>query len=105
MVIIYAPEKAHMVNNLEVSTARIDSESDCEVPPSTVPPQIEDLILWAFGKSIIEFEATLFHKFHLLSGDIVLSKKEFRWHLENMKARGLVFSSEFEGVRSWSRYQ
>ncbi|MHA1940056.1 MAG: hypothetical protein ACXABV_02095 [Candidatus Thorarchaeota archaeon] len=72
-------------------------------PPNTVPHQVEDLIMWAFGKAIIEFEATLYQKFHLLSGDIVVGKNEFRWHLENMKERGLLASSEYKGVPSWSR--
>ena len=72
-------------------------------PPNTVPPQIEDLILWAFGKALIEFEATLYHKFHLLSGNIVCGKNEFRWHLQNMEERGLLKSTEYKGVPSWSR--
>ena len=59
--------------------------------------------MWAFGKAIIEFEATLYQKFHILSGDIVVGKNEFRWHLENMEERGFLASSEYKGVSSWSR--
>lgn len=90
-----------MVIYLEIVDARITGIP--QVPPNTVPPEVEDLILWAFGKAIIEFEATLFQKFNLLCGDIILNKNEFQWHLKNMEERGLVKSSEFRGVRSWSR--
>ena len=74
-----------------------------KVPKSTVPPEIEQKILWAFGDSIIEFEAALYEKLHLMAEDIVLGMNEFRWHLENMEERGILKSSEFRGVRSWSR--
>ena len=81
----------------------IDLSRVLEVPKSTVPPEIEQRILWAFGKSIIEFEATLYKKFQLIANEIILSMNDFREHLENMEARGLVASSDFEGIRSWSR--
>lgn len=73
------------------------------VPPKTVPPQIEELILWAFGKSIIEFEVTLYQKFHIISGDIICGKNQFHWHLQNMEERGILKSSEYKGIPSWSR--
>ncbi|MFW9908453.1 MAG: hypothetical protein ACFFEF_07750 [Candidatus Thorarchaeota archaeon] len=73
-----------------------------KVPKSTVSPEIEQKILWAFGKARTEFESTLYQKFHLLSKDIVLSMNEFRWHLENMEERGLITSGEFRGIKSWS---
>ncbi len=76
-----------------------------EIPVNTVPQEVENLILWAFGKSIIEFEATLYEKFHLISKDIVLGKNEFLWHLENMEERGVLKSCEFKGIHSWSRLQ
>ncbi len=76
-----------------------------KIPVNTVPSEIEKLIIWAFGKSIIEFEATLYEKFHLISGDIVLGKNEFIWHLENMEERGVLKSITFKGIRSWSRYR
>jgi len=88
---------------LTTDARTIDLSNIQKVPKSTVPPEVEQKILWAFGKSIIEFEATLYLKFQLIARDIVLSMNEFRWHLENMEERGLVASSEFEGIRSWSR--
>ncbi|MFW9965865.1 MAG: hypothetical protein ACFFEA_01800 [Candidatus Thorarchaeota archaeon] len=65
-------------------------------PPNTVSPQVEELIMWAFGKTLIEFGATLYQKFHILSGNIIIVKNEFRWHLENMEERGLLKSSDFK---------
>ena len=81
----------------------IEAQDIDKVPVNTVPQEVEQLILWAFGKSIIEFEATLYEKFHLISEEIVLGKNEFLWHLENMEERGVLKSSEFKGIRSWSR--
>ncbi|MGY5875919.1 MAG: hypothetical protein RTU30_09250 [Candidatus Thorarchaeota archaeon] len=72
-------------------------------PKSTVPPEVEEKILLAFGNAIVELERNLYQKFHIMSGDIVLGKNEFRWHLENMEARGLICSSEYDEVRSWSK--
>ena len=72
-------------------------------PSSTVPPKVEELIIWAFGKATTEFEATLYRKFHLLSEDIIVGIKEFRWHLQNMEERGLLISSMMKGEPSWSR--
>ena len=83
--------------------ARTDIDWIEKIPVNTVPPEIEELILWAFGNAIIEFEATLYEKFHILSGEIVIGKNEFRWYLENMEERGIVASSEFKGIRSWSK--
>jgi len=81
----------------------LDLSNIHKVPNSTVPPEVEQKILWAFGKSIIEFEVTLYEKFHLLSKEIVLGKNEFLWHLENMEERGILKSCKFKGIRSWSR--
>jgi hypothetical protein len=59
--------------------------------------------MWAFGKAIIAFEATLYEKFHLLSGDIIIGRNEFRWHLQNLKERGFLNSCVYKGVQVWSR--
>jgi len=83
--------------------ARYQEINILEIPVNTVPPEVEEIIIWAFGHAIIEYEATLYQKFHILSKEIVLNKNEFRWHLENMEERGVVYSSNFKGVRSWSR--
>ncbi|MHA1907741.1 MAG: hypothetical protein ACW98Y_10645 [Candidatus Thorarchaeota archaeon] len=81
----------------------IESMDIDSIPVNTVPPEVEKLILWSFGKSIIEFEATLYEKFHILSEEIVLSKNEFLWHLENMAERHVLKSITFKGIPSWSR--
>lgn len=104
IVIIYPLVKCMMVIQLVMLGARPPESIEPPLaPPNTVPPQVEELIMWAFGKAIIEFEATLYHKFHLLSGDIVVGRNEFRWHLQNMEERGILASSEYKGVPSWSR--
>ncbi|MFW9851161.1 MAG: hypothetical protein ACFFF4_18695, partial [Candidatus Thorarchaeota archaeon] len=77
-----------------------DSTKVDKIPVNTVPSEVEKLIIWAFGKSIIEFEATLYEKFHLISGDIVLGKNEFVWHLENMEERHILKSITYKGIRS-----
>jgi len=70
---------------------------------STVPPQIEDAILLSFGNSIIDFEATLYEKFLIVTNGLIVSCQEFKGHLENMEERGLVVSAEFLGKRCWAR--
>jgi hypothetical protein len=104
MVIINGLEKCVMVINLTHTEARTkDSENKQQIPPNTVPPEVEQKILWSFGNAIIEFESTLYEKFRIISGGIILSMNEFRWHLENMEERGILVSSKFLGLRSWSR--
>ncbi|MHA1966039.1 MAG: hypothetical protein ACXACG_12455 [Candidatus Thorarchaeota archaeon] len=70
---------------------------------STVPPQIEDTILISFGNSIIDFEATLYEKFLLLTKGLVITCQEFKEHLANMEERELIVSAEFMGKRCWAR--
>ncbi len=104
MVIINGLEKYVTVIYLTPTEARTkDLENKEQIPPRTVPPEIEQKILWAFGNAIIEFESTLYEKFHIISGGIILSKNDFLWHLENMEERRILVSSKFLGMRSWSR--
>ena len=70
---------------------------------STVPPLIEDTILFSFGHSIIDFEATLYEKFLRLTNGLVITYQEFKDHLENMEDRGIVVSADFIGKRCWAR--
>lgn len=70
---------------------------------STVPPQIEDAILLSFGHSIIDFEATLYEKFLILTNGIAVTCQEFKEHLANMEERELIVSAEFLGKRCWAR--
>jgi hypothetical protein len=70
---------------------------------STVPPIIEDAILLSFGNSVIDFEATLYEKFLVVTNGLAVTFTEFREHLENMEERGLVVSSEFLGKPCWAR--
>ena len=69
---------------------------------STVPPQIEELILLSFGHAILEFEATLYQKFLHLTNGLVITCSEFKDHLQNMEERELVIATEFLGKKSWA---
>ena len=69
---------------------------------STVPPEIEDLILTSFGNAIMDFEATLYLKFLKLTKGLVITCREFKDHLQNMEERGIVISVEFLGKRCWA---
>ena len=69
---------------------------------STVPPEVEETILTSFGNAIVEFEETLYVKFLSLTRGIVLTKREFIEHLENMEERGIVVSGIFLGKRCWA---
>ena len=69
---------------------------------STVPPQIEELILTSFGNSIIEFQATLYQKFLALTNGLVVTCLEFKEHLKNMEKRGIVSSVVFLGKPGWA---
>lgn len=66
-------------------------------------PEIEERIIQAFGHSRFEFEATLHRKLELLTNGFVLSRTELRHHLENMEIKGIVSSSQFLGMRCWTR--
>ena len=87
----------------QLDAREIESFNIHEIPVNTVPPEIERIIIWSFGHSIIEFESVLYEKFHIIAKDFVVGKNEFLWHLENMEERGVLVSSKFKGVRSWSR--
>ncbi len=83
--------------------ARItDSEFERNEIVNTVPPEIEDTILLSFGHAIIEFEDTLYLKFQHLTRGIVLTKREFIEHLENMEERKVVVSGTFLGKKCWA---
>ena len=69
---------------------------------STVPPEIEDLILTSFGNAIMEFEGTLYIKFLKLTNGLVITCREFKEHLANMEEREIVSSVEFLGKRCWA---
>ncbi|TFG29205.1 hypothetical protein EU528_10015 [Candidatus Thorarchaeota archaeon] len=69
---------------------------------STVPPEIEELILQSFGHSILEFEGTLYMKFLKLTNGLVVTCQEFKDHLKNMEERGIVIETEFLGKRCWA---
>ena len=84
------------------TNARIEDTSAVDTVKSTVPPEIENKILMAFGNKIVVEERELYDMFHLISGDIQLTPIEFVWYLENMEERGLVASS-VDVVRSWTK--
>ena len=84
------------------TNARIEDTSTVDTVKSTVPPEIENKILMAFGNKIVVEERELYDMFHLISGDIQLTPIEFVWYLENMEERGLVASS-VDVVRSWRK--
>lgn len=65
---------------------------------------IERKIIQAFGASIIEFEAVLYHKYLVLSGSASLTtEKTFRRILSNMHASGHLAPLEFQEKRCWKR--
>jgi hypothetical protein len=83
--------------------ARItDTEYDKTEIINTVPPEIEDSILLSFGHALVEFEDTLYKKFQHLTRGIVLTKREFIKHLENMEERNVVVSGIFLGKKCWT---
>jgi hypothetical protein len=66
--------------------------------------EIEIGIVSAFGWSVIEFEAVLFHKFLVMSGTTSLTTEDmFRKYLLNMEAKGYVSRLEFQGKKAWKR--
>jgi hypothetical protein len=92
-----------VIEMMPPNTRSLESADIDETPANTVPPKIEDLILVTFGKSIIDFEATLYEKFHRITTEFILQKQEFLAHLENMEERKLLKSCDFNGVRTWRR--
>jgi len=69
---------------------------------STVPPEIEDAILLSFGHSILEFEATLYQKFLIITKGLIVTCREFQNHLLNMEERRIIVSTEFLGKKCWA---
>ena len=69
---------------------------------STVPPEVEELILTSFGNSIIEFQAALYQKFLVLTKGLVVTCLQFKAHLQNMEERGIVSSIVFLGKPGWA---
>ena len=65
------------------TNARSIDVSDDEAVESTVPPEIEEKILMAFGNKVVVEERELYDMFHVISGDIQLTPIEFVWYLEN----------------------
>jgi len=61
----------------QLDAREIKSISIQNIPVNTVPSEIERIIIWSFGHSIIDFESVLYEKFHLISKDIVVGKNEF----------------------------
>jgi hypothetical protein len=81
----------------------VETPNGEQIVLSTVPPLIEDAMLLSFGNSIIDFEATLYEKFLLVTNGLAVTCREFKEHLENMEYRGLITSAEFLGKRCWAR--
>ncbi len=72
--------------------------------PDESRADVEKLIVQAFGHSIIEFEAVLFHKFLILAGpDSVMTQEMFRGYLASMQSKGFVSPLEFMGKPAWKR--
>ncbi|UCE09774.1 MAG: hypothetical protein JSW61_12495 [Candidatus Thorarchaeota archaeon] len=68
------------------------------------PSPIELDIIRSFGWSVIEFEATLYHKFlHLSAGRSLIAEEDFRRILREMEAKGFVASTELHGKRALRR--
>jgi hypothetical protein len=68
------------------------------------PSPIELDIIRSFGWSVIEFEATLYHKFLQLSaGRSLLAMEEFKKILRKMEAKGFVASTDLHGKRALRR--
>jgi hypothetical protein len=71
---------------------------------SDLEREIEIGIVSAFGWSVIEFEAVLFHKFLLMSGPTSLITEDmFRKYLMKMEAKGYVSPVDFQGRKAWKR--
>ncbi|GAG83313.1 unnamed protein product [marine sediment metagenome] len=85
--------------------ANITEYKEIETPEfsSTVPPEIEDTILLSFGHSHLEFEATLYLKFLIITKRLDVTYREFQDHLMNMEDRGIIISAEFLGKKCWTR--
>ncbi len=87
---------SHHSHNVE--SAKQDSGLGC---PSL--DEKDTLVLWSFGKSLVEFEESLYKKHRIIIGDEALSKKEFLLRLVSMERRGIVRSGRLMGLRTWSR--
>ncbi len=65
---------------------------------------LERDILFAFGSALIEFEATLFHKYLVLSASGSLITREiFQEHLRSMEKKGYVSKAYLHGKVCWKR--
>ncbi len=72
--------------------------------PGDYEKEIEVNIVRAFGWSIIEFEAVLFQKYLHMSGpSSVMLEGDFKKHLKEMHAKGLVSPLQFQGKKAWRK--
>ena len=71
---------------------------------SVVEIEIEKTIIKAFGWSIIEFEAVLYHKFLIFSGPTsVLTDDMFRKHLMRLHSKCFIAPLNFQGRKGWKK--
>ncbi|MGY5876838.1 MAG: hypothetical protein RTU30_13905 [Candidatus Thorarchaeota archaeon] len=74
------------------------------VPLDLSVQEIEKSVIHAFGWSIIEFEAVLFHKFLITAGPAsIMTEEMFRRHLMRMHSKGYISPLNFQGRRAWKK--
>lgn len=66
--------------------------------------EIEDIIIQAFGFSIIEFEKVLFHRFLNKAGPAsVITEEQFHKLLVNLQAKGFIAPMDIHGMVGWKK--
>ena len=66
--------------------------------------EVEIGVVSAFGWAVIEFEATLFQKYLLMSApSSLITEDMFRRFLKDMEAKGYVAPVDFQGKKAWKR--
>ena len=64
--------------------------------------ELYEEVLWAFGKSLVDFESNLYIKFHTIQTKFILDKNSFHEVLMRMEHSNMIKSGSFLGMQTWT---
>ena len=65
--------------------------------------ELYEEVLWAFGKSLVDFESDLYIKFHTIQTRFIFDQDSFHEVLMRMEHSNIIKSGSFLGMRTWTK--
>jgi hypothetical protein len=65
--------------------------------------ELYEEVLWAFGKSLVDFEPDLYIKFHTIQTKFILDENSFHEVLVRMAHSNIIKSGIFLGMQTWTK--